>query len=555
MYRKPGFYEVNPGRQYILWAQQLYGVRGAGTTWESNIRDFFKDISYNLGRRLRFLQIEEALVAKTLASPLGSESQMAFAHLFTRWLFHLKVVTEYPAVLRYARVPYVKLDECVDSLIGQKISLPSWEDIGDKEAKLEAVLPLFFLFVRSLVALAEIRSRMVVRLRAKLADLGYRLAGGGQLDQFEKSFFVAFAKMTDEWGQSEYLPAPKASVVAENADPNVEATFLALKSLVEPGPFTRFGILISNTLQTELFAFFGPYTPTYQFNYGYGTRAGLFSRLHIDEQEQVPWSMEEQEDSIRMQAQVLSPAISAVLSVTQPWITYSAQTKRLRNTPQATYYPRLDVPDIALRMSEGFKSTTADYEADWFSPTRGRQISSARGANAEVFLQDLALKQARFGEGQVSVTSLANWKLYDPTSFQNNLDDLQNYFVTDIDYKERILYISTETNSIQEKIIDMQPHYTIRGSIMLRPAFTEYLAVHRNQLRVPDAPAEAYITRALDLSRNARRRSEGVIRLSHRWNLIRRLFGIEVMSFEELRALARLEEGNITTSEVASTEG
>jgi hypothetical protein len=451
-------------------------------------------------------------------------------------------------------VPYLKIDECVDALLAQKVVLPSWEDIGDKDAKLEAVIPLFMTFIRSLYALTELRSRYVGRLRAKVADLGYRIAGGGQLDQFEKSFFLAFAKMTDEWGQSEYFPAKQATIVAESADPNVEATFLALKGVVESGPFTRFGILISNKLQQELFAFYGPYTPTYAFNYGYGSMAGLFARLHIDESEQHAWSMEEQEDSVRMQSQALSPAISAALTVTQPFLMYTAQSKALRNTPEATYYPRLDVPDVSLRMAEGFKSTTAEYEADWYSPTRGRQISTARGGNAEIFLQDLALQHDRFGEGQVSVTSLSNWKLYDPSSFNQNLDGLSNFMVSKIDYNERILYLNTDSNSIQEKVIDMQPFYTIRGDIMLRPAFTEYLAVHRNTLRIPDAAAEAYIARALDLSRNARRRSEGLIRLSHRWSLVRRLFGIEVMSFDELKALAQLQEGNITITETSGSE-
>jgi hypothetical protein len=554
MYRKPGFYEVSPGLQYITWAQALYAVRQTGVTWESNLRDLFKDMSYNLGRRLRFLPLEEVLVAKSPASPLGSESQVAFAHLMSRWLTHLKVASEYPAMLRYARVPYLTIDDCVDALLAKKIIIPSWEDIGDREAKLEAVIPVFMATIRHLVALTELRSRYVSRLRAKVADLGYRIASGGQLDQFEKSFFLAFAKMTDKWGQSAYQPINKPMVVSESSDPLVEATFLALKGVVEPGPFTRFGILISNKLQQELFAFFGPYTPTYQFDYGYGSRAGQFVRLHIDETEQIAWSMEEQEDSIRMQSEALSPAVSVALTVTQPWLLYTAQSQLLRNKAEATYYPRLDVPDVLLRMADGFKSTTAEYEADWFSPTRGRQISTSRGANAEVFLQDLALMHDRFGEGQVGVSSLGNWKLYDPSSFRDNIDGLGQHLREFgasgiLDYNERILYMSTESNSIQERVVDMQPFYTVRGSIMLRPAFTEYLAVHRNTLRVADTAAEAYIARSLDLSRNGRRRSEILIRLSHRWNLIKRLFSIEVMSFEELKDLARLQEGGVTITE------
>jgi hypothetical protein len=200
-------------------------------------------------------------------------------------------------------------------------------------------------------------------------------------------------------------------------------------------------------------------------------------------------------------------------------------------------------------MAEGYKSSTAQYEIDWLSPTRGRQISTSRGANAEVFLQDLATQKDRFGEGQVGTTSLAGWRLIDPSCFKSSESGLRGKVDDQINYKERIMYISAEGGTVEEREIDLEAFYTVRGDIMLRPAFTEYVAVHRNELRVAEPGAESAIVRSLDLSRGSRRRSEQVIRLSHRWNVIKRLFGVEVMSWNELRQLAQMAEGTVTPSE------
>jgi hypothetical protein len=124
---------------------------------------------------------------------------------------------------------------------------------------------------------------------------------------------------------------------------------------------------------------------------------------------------------------------------------------------------------------------------------------------------------------------------------------------TKVDYNERILSLRADGDEISATDVDMAPFYTIRGDIMLRPAFTEYVALHQNSLNVVDAAAESYITRSLDLSRGGRRRSERIIRLSHRWNLIRRLFGVEIMSFEQLTQLARLTEGGTRPREVSAS--
>lgn len=548
MYRKPGFYEVSLGQLALGWARSLYEVKGASVTFETNISELFRSMSSNLTRRLRFVQLEDVLTANSEASPIDSDSQKAFAHLVSRWLVHLSVFEEYPAVIAYARTPRVKLDECIDFMLEGRVLFPSWEDIGDKEAKLEAIIPIFIAFVRNIIALSSLRVRFVGRLRAKLADIGYRIASGATIDQFDKTFFLAYSSMTNDYAQSVYSPIGAPLPVTENADKNVDETYGELKGKVEAGPYTRFGVLISNKLPQELFAFFGPYTPTLEFNYGYLSKVGKYRRVHIDERETVNWSMEEQEDAIRMQSQALSPGVSNVLTISQPIIEYHAQRAELMDDPSAMYVPGLDVPDVVIRMANGFASTTDQRELDWFSPTRGRQISTSRGANAEVFLQDLALKHDRFGDAQVGITSLSHWKLVDPAC----LPGLGRKFVQDVNYKEKILFVRPDGNTIEMREVDMTAFYTLRGAFAMRPAFTEYVALHRNSLRQVDLAAEAYITRSLDLSRMGRRRSEQVIRLSHRWNVLKRLFDVSIMSFKELRQLAHMQEGALTESETTS---
>lgn len=549
MYRKPGFHEASAGRTFLDWGDLLYEAKDPSTSWEMNVRLFFESISKNMRRKLAYLQIEDVVTASTPISPFQSKAQVAFSHLMTRWMESLSIPgIEHPAVIEYSRTPFLTFDECIDELISKDIVFPDWTVIGDKQATLEIIYPVFLRFIRHLRSLQYLRRSYASRLRAMVSDICYRIASGQAIDQFEKSFVIAFSDATSGFGVSEYAPLTANQGLVENSDPNVIETFNKLKTAVEAGPFTRFGILVSNKLQQELFGFWGPFTPTLNFASGYSTRCGNFIRFEIDEDESIPWSIEEQEDAIRSQSNVLTPGVSSLLTVSSPFLSYTAQRDKLRNSPEATYSPKLDVPDVSLRMARGFQSLTNEIEKDWMSPTRGRVITSSHGATAEIFLQDLAAQHDKFGEGQVANTSLTAWKLVDPES----LKALGDRYVPSVDYQERVLFMKTDGPDIHEKIVDMRPFYALRGEHMFRPAFIEYLAPHRNQLMVEDPAAEAFIARALDLTRNARRRSARVIRISHRWNLLRRLLNVDIMSFEDLVSYATRIEGSLSNTETTT---
>jgi hypothetical protein len=545
MYQKPGFMEVPSGVTHLAWAKLLYNP-DSQTLWESNIKDFFVSMSKNLNRKLQFLQIEDVLCAATDRSPAKGDEQLAFAHLCSRWLFSLGVpgVREYPAVITYRRTPFVDFDECIDRMISKHVVFPTWEDIGNKDARLEEIVPVFVAFIRHLVSLDSLRSVYAARLRTKVSDIGYKLVREARFaNQFEKSFFVRFANPTLPQSATKYGDSGKPSVVSETSDPKVHETFAHLQTCVEAGPVTRFGLMVSNKVPQELFAFFGPYVPTLSYSYGFPVSVGPFHRFIVDETDVVPWSLEEQEDAYRVTSSQFVPRVSSVLSVAQPYLIDSARRGSMRNLGESIWKIGLDAPEVAVRMADGYRSKTHQWVGSWFSPTRGREVSSERGANGSVLMQDLAQERDRLGEGQVGIqTVVPAWPLLDVSAIDRD-PSMKDKIVAKQDFNEEILTVDTATASLVRKTVPMSRFYVQRGHAAIRPAFAEYVVAHRNALRIPEPAAESYIHSALNLSRAQQRRSESAIRLSHRWWVLKRLFGIEVMPYDSLADMIRLEAG------------
>jgi hypothetical protein len=270
---------------------------------------------------------------------------------------------------------------------------------------------------------------------------------------------------------------------------------------------------------------------------------GPFIRFIVDEVDTVPWSLEEQEDAYRVTSSQFVPRVSSVLSVAQPYLIDTARGSSLRNKLDSTWKIGLDAPEVAIRMANGFRSQTHQWEGEWFSPTRGRAVNTARGGNGSVLMQDLAQERDRLGEGQVGIqTIVPNWPLLDTRIIAED-PAMKDKLVTQQDFNERILVVDTVSATLQERTVAMGRFYVQRGASALRPAFSEYVVAHRNALRIPEPAAESYIHSALNLSRSQQRRSEAAIRLSHRWAVMKRLFGIEVMPFDSLTEMVRLEAG------------
>lgn len=554
MYRKPGFYEVSFGVSGPEWAARLYTVRGPGTTWDANLKELWKSISPNFKRKLRFLQLDEVAIASSPLSPNGSDSQKAFAHLVIRWLKHLGIpsFSEYPVVPAYARTPRITLDECIDEMISRAIVMPDWTDIGNKEATIEEVMPAFSSFIRQLHSIARMRVNYVELLRTKVSDLAYRIALGGTLDQFEKSFFLSFCDPSSLYGSSAYLPRTNPLPIAENSNPLVETAFSIVRTCVEAGPFLRFGVLQSNQLLQELFAFYGPHTPSLDFHYGYGSTVGPFLRLSMPDSEKLDWSMEEQEDAVRNMASIVQLTGTNIINA-QPYVDIWPVKRSLGQQAGNAFEPMLDLPDVELRMSRGFDGFAHTYEAEWYSPVRGRRVSTAHGADALLLLQDLALKHAKLGEGLTSLLSLNSWKLFDTDSlFGQNGFAQGDKLSKQADFKEEIIYRAA-SGALQTTTLDLATFYTTRGTIMMRPAFTEFVEIHRNSLFIEDPAAESWIANKLNLSRGARRASVEMIRASHRWSVLRRLFNVEVMSFADLTKTLALRYGSVDSVDKPAT--
>jgi len=534
----------------ISAAQTVRSSAAAGTTYDANVKELFKSISPNFRRKIRFLDLQDVAISASPTSGVGSEAQKAFSQLIIRWFEFLKLpgFKEHPVIPVYRLTPRLTIDECVDRMLSSQIRFPTWEDIGNKEATVEEIMPAFYSFVRHLASLERLRSRYVERIRAYVSHVGYKIAMGVQPDQFDKSLFLAYCDPKGE-GASKYLDNGSPIPLVENSNPLVLETISLLKSSVEAGPFLRFGILNSNKLLNELFAFFGPFVPSLEYHYGYGQKIGPYLLLKYEEKEIVEWNLAEQEDAIRDAAEVVVVQGSSIINA-MPFIAMRPYRASIGNKADGLFAASLDVPEVSLRMASGFKSWAHDWIAEWYSPLRGRNVSTEFGYDADTLMEDLALKNERLGEGQIESASLATWSLFDEQALLAlATEDALSKITLETDFTERIIYRDA-AGKFREATIDLAPLYTTKGVVSVRPAFSEFVAVHRNQLLKEDPTAEQFIANRLNLTRTARRGSEPLIRQSHRWNVLKRLFGLEVMPWDKLKSLLELTYGSVKQEEL-----
>lgn len=558
MYTKPGLEERTDGVALLDLADTLRQAAPVGMSYDQIIKQFWESISKNFRRKIRFLTQDEVFIASSPNYTFKSAPQLAFAHLVCRWFHKLKIpgFPTYPAKITYRLNPRLTLDECVDRLIAKRIIYPSWEDIGTKEATVEEVMPVFIHFLRHLNALAKLRATLTQRLRRWVAHVGYNIASGVQPDQFDKSFFLAFCDPNSGTGKSTYLDATDPIALVENNDPLVIETIKELRTCVEAGPFIRFGIMRSNQLIQELFAYYGAWTSTLEFSYGYGVEMGPFKSIVIEENESFTWDLALQEDAIRDHVAVYSQSGVDVIAA-PPIINTRPMRKSVESATEGLFSPSLDVPQVELFMSDGIKSFAHNYYAQWHSALRGRVVSTEAGFGAAQLMQDIALTNGQAGEGLTAVLTLKHWPLFDDSDLmalaaEGSFNKLS--FFADSPIKERIMY-RAPNGKFTDTWVDMTPFYSARGTLMTRPAFSEFMAVHREMLYKPNERVVSYIANKLNLTRGARRASEALILISHNWNEIKRLFGVEPMKWEQLDAFAKLAHGGVNPTEAKALPG
>lgn len=545
MYIKPGFHEVPAGKCYLDWARELYATRKLGEAdFENAIRRTLSDPSTGLGRvgrRLSSISLHELCIVASDALPLGSPGQKALAHLLTRWFVSMKLVDDYPRFIEYRAHPELRIDECVDRILGTLIKLPTLDELGGERATLETLIGVFPSLVRSLYSLHFLRSYYADRLQRAVADIAWKIASGQPIDQFEKSMFLAFNDTTDEEsrGFSTYLtgkvgaertragaapssPGTGVRVLypVENNDQLVRDAVALLRTAVEVGPFTRFGVMYSNQRIEQLLVYWGPHVATLPLYTGHLTNFGPFEEQVVTESEAYHWTLEEQEAAIREQVREIN-VVSGQFAIAVPQFIMRGPNAK---DSQVDYQMHLDVPEVALSLEHGFDSKATEFVAEWFSEWRERVITTDEGsAGPQALVSDLAVKHRQLGEGLTSVATCADFKLIDPTQRDEQLKKRGGQ-VAKTDFTARV-WISANGAAPKPTEVDMKMLLSRKGSTTWRPAFTEFVWAPMRALFEPNPEAETFVATRLGLTREAAARNAVAIRVSMNAFRLQRILG------------------------------
>lgn len=526
-YTKPGYYEIPDGKLLVHFASLIVGI---GPSWEQELAALIDKFGRG-GRRVVSLSVEDVVSLKgegvfDKAQPTYRAAQ----HLLLRFLKMLGVIDNYAAVIAYSRSPKLTIDEVLDRMISLFIPQVSITDMGGPTAfNVEALKSVFPTWVREVEAQGNRREELLKRLRSKIGSIGFKIASGQPIDQAERSAFCAYvdtniqsACTAQEW-RSQSQPKIKA---AETGDPLVAQTWDMFKQVTEAGPYLRFFKLTSNRSLEQLVMWFGPQVAVLPFAVGYGMTYGPFLELRMKEQLPVAWSREDQMTAAR-ERNFSATLIAAAAAVAR---TQGVAPGFARAIPVITAVdasltpePSWDLPNITMKVDLD-SSSAVPYEYSFFSTWRNRVVSSRHFATPQHVLAELALQHEQLGEGLTTGRTIDSWPLLDLKESEPFLGEQRP--MNSVNWTEQIYVPSTDpatAGALKQIPVDMRTYYQRMGTMVLPPAFREYVLAPLAWLMVPDPEAEAHIAAYLGLTHEAKLQAERVIRISHNYAKLQRL--------------------------------
>jgi len=572
MYRLAGICEKELFTSMYGWCSTVYRAGNGGQGLTALTTSFFKSYSFNLRRRVSALQIDEivGLGSEDEKYTVGSDVQKAFAHIMCRIMHKMGHFDRYPVVLEYHRTNRITVDEAIDRMLSSRITFPSMGDMGGEWATCNEMIYFVNAFIENVMALEYLRNTFSERIKLAVKDLGFRIASGAPLTQAERSAYVVLSNVgTGSPGRSasaRYTAEEDKSgglAIAQIDDAHVEATFRELLSVVEPGPFLRFGRLTSNTSIHELFALFQPHVQTLTFSYVWTLPFGPFTRVAADSSETFNWDRDMQvsayrEDLMRV-ATFYGPSgeprgSEATFSnaFETPAVIRSAAASpgakalgALSSVDDKSYEleVRFDTPDLVMRLKNGFESKTNQTVYEWFSPVYNRVVSNIEPyqRSATDLLTDIALRTSAAGDNTMSPATLLTWDLIDPASWAQGTA-LRELIVenTSSGFDELVAFKETwNSKELVKRTVNTTPYYTRRGRILVRPPFYELVRATKRYFFEAEPEAETFIKQFLGLGREMSAINTDAVRVSHAAARWKRLFGTDAYNNLQLEALIK----------------
>lgn len=605
MYRIPGIHEREAFTHMFECVETL--SRASNGNLHALVHQMFTTYVPNLNRPVRLLSVESEVLALVPQNPLPNGSTMkagdpvhkAWCHFLLRILYHMKVGPGwYPAYLEYHRSPVIKFDEAVDRILSSHIVWPALSDMQSDEPKLAEFRGVVTEFAEWFLTRAQERRMLAQAVTQATSDLGYRILKDGpdSISQAEKSAFLVLSDNSvgtpgcSRILEHHLLPAgAQGYMLAYNTDPRVAEVFKEFLSVVEPGPFLRFGKLMSNANLQELFAVYQPHMPNLKFDFAYTTSpGGGFLKFVPERNDQFVWDASiqyarEREDlastvyntaaiarsryalstgGVRFETTDSGSSLTDLARI----VPFQAPVIKREITSTATAFANLndemagfklpvrwDLDVCKLKFPKGFESRTHEYVVEWYSPLRDRVITSDAPYSADTtdLLADIALRAASVGDNLFSPNLITSWAYIDPDCYKTGTALRELILVPElVAYNETVFYREKPwSKALSERDVDVRSVYTQLGRVMLCPPGVELVRPAKSYFFQYSEPvAESYITLSLGLNREMAAMNHQAIAVSHAVARWRRLFRTDVT--EEMSIKAVLTANLITTAQI-----
>lgn len=535
-YRKLGYSPVPEGMYIPKEAESLHRTLGADA--EPEIRECLKAVGS--GRRfLSGITLPDLLTMRSTKVTPGSALQKSLIILTAKVLYHAGYLSEDVPRVAYHDDPQLTAEEAVGHMLTKKLPWYAKENLGGDKATLEVLATHLPIIIRELRYTEKLRGEYYSRLRAKVGDVGYKIAHGQPITQQEKSLILQFGAVT-EGAPGHALGFPKgvaaerpvAIPAAETADPLVIEAFSLLGETTESGPGIRFLQMISNQNMEELVWYLGPYARTLPSSIGYAAALGPFMEYRMKETDSLTWTPQDQMTGIRdlfADTGIVSrsrelktkgtsaEAAQALNYITTQW-RLSAPTRICGNAGAICSAEYIDFPQVTLRLVD--QANVAKFSWEYYSAWRQRVMTSEAGATASTLYVDLALSAEKSGEAQADFLNIDQFAVadYEESVKAREITASSDRIV------ERIYYVRSGS-TLTAADVDMTDLYSRQGLKAFRPAFAEFLIPPRMWFFRPDDNAVQFVAARLGLNNDQVFRNRLALTISHNAAVLKRVTG------------------------------
>jgi hypothetical protein len=515
-YRKTGFIPTPRSRYIPYYAAAI--LEAFGEKFDLITAECIK----SMGRENIFLKnffFARLLTIKHERLDANPLLKQQFIILLADFLKMVGYIDECPVEIDYILDPVMDAEELIDRIIEARMPVYKASDLGGEFATIDTLMMFFAEVIRKNALILNERKAMCDRFRLWIGSIGHKLlVQSGELSQAERSFLVVYCSTqpnTKGYMPSMAKPGTKAPPIpaVENKDPLVQEVAALANAVCLSGPCTAHYKLVSNAIIESLTFYYGPHCSELKTFVGYGQPMGPFTQYEMTPADSIPWLLESQIVGLS------STAANFMVKTSElPPFTLKVPLAQAYKTSMGGVAQYPDDPSFRLWLTnpDDVSAYTWDYPSKW----RGRRINSLTdGGTMDYALADAAVTQKTAGGMQNEALDMAGFGICWLTeAAQTKLVDTSETIIES--------FLLPGPSGLTLVPVDMTAFYARYGSVMMIPAFSEFLQLPMNWFMQPNERVVDYVASVQALTIEERIRFTTIIAIGHNCAVYTRLTGL-----------------------------